>query len=112
MYSTEVIRHDPIRLKFKEQGSNLTVVFRCKNGEHRCSELVLQFVSDFFDHQLAGRKRMGNELVFNYPYSRECIKSIIDLMHGIDLDMIDLPTLLEMIKFLNYEDKGQWINSN
>ena len=86
---------------------DLTVVFRCKDGEHRCSELVLQLVSDYFDHQLAGRKRMGNDLVFTYEYSTNCIKSIIDLMHGLDLDKVDSSSLLEMIKFLNFEGKGK-----
>ena len=67
---------------------------------------MLQFVSDYFDHQLAARKRMGNELVFNYPYSKLCVKSIVDLMHGLDVDLNDLSTLLEMMKFLNYENKS------
>ena len=79
----------------------------CLDGEHRCNEVVLQFVSDYFDHQIAARKRMGNELVFTFPYSKLCIKSVVDLMHGINVDSIDLVTLLEIMKFLNYENKGK-----
>ena len=79
----------------------------CLDGEHRCNEVVLQFVSDYFDHQIAARKRMGNELVFTFPYSKLCIKSVVDLMHGINVESIDLVTLLEIMKFLNYENKGK-----
>ena len=50
---------------------------------------------------------MGNELVFTFPYSKLCIKSVVDLIHGINVDSIDLVTLLEIMKFLNYEDKGK-----
>merc|ERR1712131_138486 len=90
---------------YQEQGSDQNVLLVCLDGEHRCNEIVLQFVSDYFDHQLAARKRMGNELVFTFPYSKLCIKSVVDLMHGINVDSIDLVTLLEIMKFLNYENK-------
>ena len=50
---------------------------------------------------------MKIELVFNFPYSKLCVKSVVDLMHGINVDSIDLVTLVEIMKFLNYEKKGK-----
>ena len=51
----------------KEQKEGLQVIFKCKDGELRCSRVVLSLTSDYFNDQLEGRDRMGNEPVFNYP---------------------------------------------
>ena len=66
-------------------------------------------MSDYYTHQLAGRERLKNEAVFTYPYSKLCVKTFVDMMHGIKAESIDLITVLEMIKFLKFENKGQLV---
>ena len=90
----------------KEQRNDLSVVFKCKNGQQLCSETVLEYTSDFFSDQLAARKRQNNKLEFNYEYSIQCLKNFLDIMHGIDIELTDLTSLLELIKFLKFENKG------
>ena len=90
---------------YQEQGADLEVVFKCSDGEQRCSRLVLNCVSQFFTEQLDARDRMENEPIFNYPdYPKRIIKGFLDLMHLIDVEA-GLIDLVLMIKFLNYEGK-------
>ena len=69
------------------------------------SETVLEYNSDFYSQQLAGRAELKNPPEFNYNYSKKCIKSFLDSMHNIKITL-DWPTLLELIKFLKFENKG------
>ena len=90
---------------YQEQGIDLEVVFKCSDGEQRCSRLVLSCVSQFFADQLNARDRMKNEPIFNYPdYPKRIIKSFLDLMHLIEVEM-ELIDLVQMVKFLNFEGK-------
>ena len=81
-------------------------MFKCTDGEQRCSRIVLNAVSDFFTDQLNGRERMGNELTFSYNFAKVTIKTFLDLAHGISIDSMDLVTLLELIKFVSFEGKN------
>ena len=64
----------------KEQGKELEVLFKCVDGEQRCSRLVLNYTSTFFDKQLKGRDRMGNEPVFNYDYPKVWYSSVTSVL--------------------------------
>ena len=66
----------------------------------------MRYTSDFYDHQLSARERMGNKLVFTYDYSKQCIKLFLDIAHGIDVEPVGLVIILELIKFLKFENKG------
>ena len=67
--------------------------------------MSLLYVSDFFTEQLDARKRMGNELVFNYNFSKQTIRAFLDFLHGlrVTLDTVDL---MRLIKFLHFEGKS------
>ena len=109
-----VIFREKIIHAYQEQGSDLEVVFKCSDGEQRCSRLVLSCVSQFFADQLDARDRMKSELIFNYlDYPKRIIKSFLDLMHLIEVEM-ELIDLIQVVKFLNFEGKtGESIkNSN
>jgi len=91
--------------QYQEQGNELDVVFQCRDGEQRCSRVVLNFMSDYYTEQLDARQRMGNPLVFNYDYQKCTIKQFLDMMHEIDVEL-DLVESVEMIKFLKFEAKS------
>ena len=65
----------------------------------------MNHTSEFFTEQLNGREKLGNELKFTYAFSKECVKTFLDLMHGVKLPTVELHTTLEMIKFIKYEGK-------
>ena len=69
------------------------------------SEIVLDYNSEFYSKQLAGRAQLKNPLEFNYNYSKKCIQAFLDSMHSIPITL-DWATLLELIKFLKFENKG------
>ena len=66
---------------------------------------MLEYNSDFYSRQLAGRAELKNSLEFNYNYSKKCIQTFLDSMHNITISL-DWATLLELIKFLKFENKG------
>ena len=66
---------------------------------------MLEYNSDFYSRQLAGRAELKNPLEFNYNYSKKCVQSFLDSMHNIKITL-DWATLLELIKFLKFENKG------
>ena len=90
---------------FQKQGDDLEVIFKCVDGPKRCSRLVLNAVSDFYADQLAARDQMCEKPHFAYDYAKKTIGAFLDLVHGISVDAMDLDTLLELIKFLSYENK-------
>ena len=90
---------------FQEQGADLEVVFKCKDGEQRCSRMVLMYNSDFFSAQLKGRDNMGNPPVFKYDFEKITIRRFLDWMHGLSVQSMTLVQLLELIKFLCFEAK-------
>lgn len=92
--------------QYQEQQNELDVVFKCSDGEQRCSRLVLNLVSQFYTEQLEGRDRLGNKAEFNYDFSKECVKAFLDCIHGIKVEGLTLVTLVEMMKFLKYEGKN------
>ena len=63
--------------QYEEQGDDLDVVFKCEDGEQKCSHAALHFMSDYYADQLAARERMNNPSVFNYQYPKEMVKFYI-----------------------------------
>ena len=66
---------------------------------------MLEYNSDFYSRQLAGPAGLKNLLEFNYNYSKKCVKSFLDSMHNMKVTL-DWATLLELVKFLKFENKG------
>ena len=90
---------------YQEQGDKLPVTFRCSDGEQKCGEWMLRH-SKWFSDKLDAYERYDNEMTFDYTmYSKECIKSFLDVMHGLKMEKISLVTLLELLSFLLYEGK-------
>ena len=94
----------------KEQGDTLDVKFICHDGTQLCSKAVLEVCSDFFSRQMLERERFGNCIEFNYAenvsqFSKKCIKNMLDAMHGLNIEVGGLADLMELIKFIQYEDK-------
>ena len=56
--------------KTKAQESQLGVIFRCKDGDQRCSTHALYFMSDYYSHQLDALDRFENEIIFTCPFSK------------------------------------------
>ena len=72
---------------------------------------LTQVCSDFFSRQIQARERFGNCIEFHYEkeeskYSKNCVKNLLDAMHGLDIEVNDLADLMELIKFIKYEDKS------
>ena len=90
---------------YQEQGDELPVTFRCSDGEQKCGEWMLRH-SKWFSDKLDAYERYDNEMTFDYTmYSKESIKSFLDVMHGLKMENISLVTLLELLSFLLYEGK-------
>ena len=83
----------------------MEVVFKCKDGEQRCSRMVLMYNSDFFSAQLKGRDNMGNPPVFKYDFETATIRRFLDWTHGLPIEQINIFEPLELIQFLCYEAK-------
>ena len=83
----------------------MEVIFRCTDGEQRCSRAVLNYNSRFFYEQLNGRENMGNPPVFTYDFSKGTIRAFLDAMHGLKIDLTDIAELMELMTFLSYEGK-------
>ena len=56
--------------------------------------------------------RFENEIVFECPFTVECVKTFLDFMHGIEADSLSLVTVLELIKFIKHLGKGKLIYLN
>jgi len=98
------IRRD-ILLAYREQSDSLKVTFKCFDGDWKCGEWALRF-SKWFSNQLDACGCHGNKIEFGYTmYSKKCIKSFLDTMHGRGLKNISLITLLELLSFLLFEGK-------
>ena len=60
---------------------------------------------------MQARERFGNFIEFHYEkdkskYSKNCVKNLLDAMHGLDIKVDDVADLMELIKFIRYEDKS------
>ena len=66
----------------------------------RCSRFILHVMSDFYNDQIEGMVRLENELIFTCDYTVECLKTYLDALHGIKIDLVSLVTSLELLKFL------------
>ena len=98
------VRRDIVHA-YQEQSDKLQVTFKCSDREQKCGKWVLRF-SKWFSDKLDACERYGNETKFDYTmYSKECIKSFLDTMHGLGMENISLVTLLELLSFLLFEGK-------
>jgi len=92
--------------EYQEQGDNLEVVFKCEDGNQRCSRRVLEMTSDYFNDQMESRDRMRNGLSFTYPsYPKAVVKNFLDIVHSQDVQL-NLVDVLLLLKFLRYEGKS------
>ena len=82
------------------------MIFKCRNGERKCSEYILRIMSDFYSDQLDAITRFENQAIFNVNFSVECIKAYIDALHGIRAENVGVVTTLEVIKFLKDLGRG------
>lgn len=89
----------------QEQADDLEVVFKCTDGEQRCSRAVLNLNSQFFYEQLNGRDKMDNPPVFTYDFSKDTIRAFLDSMHGLQIELQDILAMMDLILFLGYEGK-------
>jgi len=100
-------KHSKVREKwlheFLEQ-DGLEVIFNCDDGgEQRSSRFVLTFMSEFFDKQLAARDRANEPPVFNFPFSTECVKSFLYYVHGLPVENMSVPIMIELLKFIKFD---------
>ena len=107
----------------------MDVTFKCADGEQKCEKVYLT-QSDFFSEKIDGFQRLNNALEFgkvlkiynsrfllvegtklkDYTnFSKRSVKTFIDLLHHIDVEIetLHLNLILEILFFLHCEGKTQ-----
>ena len=84
------------------------MIFKCADGSQKCSRHILYCRSEYYTGQLDAIERFKNKTEFDCtPFSKRCVKTFLDHMHGIEVDGVDLALLLEMIKFIMHLGKSK-----
>ena len=84
------------------------MIFKCADGIQKCSRHILYCRSEYYTTQLDAKERFKNQTEFDCTvFSKRCVKSFLDNLHGIEIEQIDLALALEMIKFIMHLGKSK-----